>query len=366
MTRDYWDPQEFDARARRLYEDGAHEEALDLLREAIGVHPESVDLRVSLGYTWLAVEEYGFARRSFRRALELQEDHEEALVGLGDALLKLGERARAFLVFDRVMELGFDEDADLLLAMARALYREGLYERALDFYRRAVGRGEAEAELGYTLYQLGRQDAAIRWLGSALDRAPRLHEARVFLGNLCYERGDYEEALREFEVVPPEAFWDPLAVWRTVELLRGYRSVEPDDPALEPYLDQLDVLGRDPTPEERLLSEIEASADGSAAPYVRSEAGQLDLFGLGIPVPEEREAQVHTVRARDGSVYRGDWLSIVRALRDDSPDPSVSVTQYMRDTARRVLSMTGVRVPDDDPEGFVRASERAGLLRIVD
>jgi hypothetical protein len=51
-------------------------------------------------------------------------------------------------------------------------------------------------------------------------------------------------------------------------------------------------------------------------------------------------------------------------MRDDSTDPSVSIFDYMRDAARVVRSLTGMSVPDDDPERFLRASARAGILRI--
>ncbi len=36
----------------------------------------------------------------------------------------------------------------------------------------------------------------------------------------------------------------------------------------------------------------------------------------------------------------------------------------MRDTARRVRDMTGIQIPDDDPEEFLKASARAGVLHI--
>jgi hypothetical protein len=37
----------------------------------------------------------------------------------------------------------------------------------------------------------------------------------------------------------------------------------------------------------------------------------------------------------------------------------------MQRTARRVLTATGIHLPSHDAESFIRASARAGLLRIV-
>lgn len=361
MSSDFWGPEEYDQEAQRLYDRGEYEAALELLWEGVTLYPESTDLHVSLGYTQLAREAYGWARRAFERALELEPDHEEALVGWGDAALKLGERSRALLAFEKVRELGFGDDTGLMLAVARALYREELHERAVSYYRRAARRPEARAELGYALYQLGREEEAVAALEEALEEDPELHEARAFLGNLLYDRGDYEAALDRFLEVPPGEVWDPLAVWRAVELLRGYRGLGPDDAALEPYLEQLERLSSDPSPEERILAEVEAAEAGRPAERDRQ---QLDLFVLETGAPRAHDPTVHTVRARDGRVYTGDWLSIVRALRDDSSDPTVTVSEFMEEAARLVRSLTGLQVPDDDPEAFLKASARAGIFRI--
>lgn len=363
MERELWGPEEYDVEAQRLYDAGDYDEALDLLREGLLLFPEAPELLLTLGYTHLARETYGWARAAFAEVLESDPEHEEALVGLGDALLKLGERPRAFLAFERVRELGFGEDPELMLAVGRALYREGLYERAADHYRRAGDRSEARAELGYCFYRLGRRRAAARELARALQLAPQLYEARLFQGNLLYEEGDYEAALDAYLRVPPDSMWEPLAVWRTVELLRGLRGLPSDDPGLEPYIEQLERLSADPTPEEQLLAMVRAEVLGEETVPLGPQQ-QLDLFSPGAAAPRGRDPEVHAVRARDGRIYTGDWLAIVGAMRDHSEDPSVSIEEFMRETARMLSHLTGIRVPHDDPEAFLRASARAGVLQI--
>lgn len=364
MTRDLWGPEEYDAEAQRRYDDGDFDAALDLLGEALLLYPDSVALRLTLAYTHLAVREYAWARRAFERTLELEPDHEEALVGLGDALLKLGERVGAFLAFDRVRELGFGDDPDLMLAVGRSLYREEMYERALLHYRRAGESAAALAEAGYCLSQMDRREEAARHVVRALERDPGLHEARAFLGNLRYEAGEYEEALAAFRQVPASEMWDPLAVWRTVELLRGLRDLPAEDPAVEPYLEQLERLGSAAGPVDRLLAEVASENGGGEAGGEVRDRDQLDLFVLNARAPRGREPDVHTVRTRDGRLYTGDWRSIVEAMRDRSGDPTLSVAEFMRETARLVRKVTGMTVPEDDPEAFVRASARAGIVRI--
>lgn len=363
MSRDLWGPDEFDAEAQRHYDDGDFGAALDVLDEGLILYPDSVALRLTLAYTHLAVREYAWARAAFERTLSLEPDHEEALVGLGDALLKLGERSGAFLAFHRVRELGFADDPDLMLAVARSLYREQMYERAIRHYRLAGESAAALAELGYCLSQLGRRDEAARHVARALELDADLHEARAFLGNLRYEDGDYEGALVAFRRVPAGEMWDPLAVWRTVELLRGYHELPSDDPELAPYLERLEDLSTAAGPVDRLLAEVASDGSGDGSDEAQ-DRNQLDLFALNARAPEGREPEVHTVRTRNGRRFTGDWLSIVEAMRDQSGDPSATIAEFMRETARLVRNVTGMTVPEDDPEAFLRASARAGILDI--
>jgi Flp pilus assembly protein TadD len=164
MRLEFWGPDDYDLNAQKHYEAGDLDAAIQILREGAAIYPEVAELRVSLGYTELAREEFVWARRAFTGALRLEPDHEDALIGLGETLLKLGERSRAFRAFDRVLELGFSGDADLVLSIGRILLREALFERAERFLRLAAAADphgtEAPTDLGSVLLQLDRLDEA--------------------------------------------------------------------------------------------------------------------------------------------------------------------------------------------------------------
>ena len=348
----FWSAEEYDRQAQRLYEAGDYDGALEMLRRGAALYPGAVELLVSTGYTYLAREEFLWARRSFSKVLESEPDHEDALVGLGESRLKLGERARGFQCFERVLELGFGGDLDLMLSIGRALFREGLWEHAERFFRRAVAADEnsadAAADLAYTLHRQGDGVQARLWLDRCLELDAENHDARVLLANLFYEGGEPESALDHLERIPLDSMWDPVSVWRLVELVRAYREVTDGARELDPYLDRLDQLFVDPTPEERILLEIEMQVAGLEAPVATRD--QLDLFG------GDREM------APGGQ--RTDWTGIVRAMCESSTNPGQSVEEFMRETARRVRDMTGIEIPDDDPEEFLKASARAGVLHI--
>ena len=350
----FWSAEEYDRQAQRLCESGDYDAALELLQRGVTLYPDAVELIVAIGYTHLAREEYVWARRSFAGAIAKEPDHEDALVGLGEAYLKLGERARGFGCFERVLDLGFGRDLDLMLSIGRAMFREGLWEHAERFFRRAVaadeGSGDAAAELSYALHRRGDGVQARMWLEKALELDPENHEARSLLGNMFYEGGDPENALAHLERIPVDELWDAVSVWRLVELIRAYRSVSVDGCELNPYLERLDALFIEPTPEERLLLEVELAARGIDDPGT-ADLDQLDLFTA--------ESEAAAGLRADGS-----WAGIVRAMCECSAEPGRSIEEFMRETAGRVRALTGIEIPDDDPEAFLKASARAGVLHI--
>lgn len=354
MNTGFWSGEEYDRKAQERYEAGEYDEALAILREGTGLYPDAVELRVSLGFTQLAREDFVRARRAFAAALRLEADHEDALAGIGEAHLKLGERARGLAAFDRVLELGFARDGDLMLSIGRALVREDLQDHAERFLRLAVeadGGAEAAADLAWVLQRQGRGAEARQWLEAALESDPANHDVRALVANDLYESGDRRGALAHFERIPATALWDSLTLWRVIELLRACRRESDDGPVVQPYLDRLDELFDASTPEDRLIEEVASMLGDDPDPRT---SGQFDLFRPG----------AESVR-RSGEASR-DWNGVVRMLCRMSANPDRTVEQFMEDTADRVRASTGLALPTDDPGAFLEASVRAGVLRLDD
>jgi tetratricopeptide (TPR) repeat protein len=258
--------------------------------------------------------------------------------------------------------MGFDEDVELMLTMGRALYREGLFPQARDVFTKAVSVrpdfADTVAALAYCLHRLGDEVEASRHLRRALRLDPDLHEARIFLGHLLYDRGDWEAALREFERVSPMDHWDSLAVWRIIELKRALWEMEVGDSRLVPWENRLAELEATLDPVDHLLAEIEASATGlDLGPG--TDLSQLELFN-----PSEKAERVHQVRLPDGQVLRGTWLDIVRQMRDLAGFSHEPISQYMKRLAERWHEQKGVEVTSTDPGSFLRAAVQAGLLTL--
>jgi Flp pilus assembly protein TadD len=119
MPTPFLSSEEYDERAHQLYNEGQYDEALDTLREGLALYPHAVELQVGVGYARLAREEFAWARRSFDEALVLDPEHEDALAGLGEVLLKLGLEDAARKSFHTTLALGYEDDLELMLQIGR-------------------------------------------------------------------------------------------------------------------------------------------------------------------------------------------------------------------------------------------------------
>jgi len=365
MPDSFLSSEEYDEQAHQLYNSGDYEGALRMLKEGLSLYPGSVDLCVGLGYARLAREEFAWARAAFERALVLDPGHEDGMVGLGEALLRFGEHDRALKLFDEVERLGYVDDVELILTVGRALYREQMYPEARDVFARAAAgfpdNAEAAASMGYCLHRLGDELGASRQIRRALRLDPDLHEARIYRGHLLHDRGDWEGALREFERVPPVEHWDPIAVWRIMELKRALWHMEEGDARLRPWRERLRTLEAIDDPIDRMLAEIEAEANGR--PLFAIDPSQLELFQ---EEPDDEVREVHLVRTSEGVVHRGSWSQIVRRMQIEAGFGHETLLDYMRRVAEGWHEGHGVEVSFQDPESFIRTAVAHRLLFLED
>jgi tetratricopeptide (TPR) repeat protein len=348
MSLPYLSSEEYDERARQHYNAGEYDAALGVLHEGLRYYPDEADLLVGMGYVRFAREEYAWARAAFSDALAFEANHEDAMVGLGETLLKFGQHVDALRWFARVDAVALD-DVELGLAIGRALYREGFYHEAREHFLAMTagfpGVAELLAALAYSEHALGDDLGARRHLRQAVRLDSELHEARIYLSHLLYERGDLKGSLRELVRVPPAEHWDPLSLWRVIDLRCSLAGCAQDDLALAPWRARLAELDTDPDSVDHLLAEVEAAFEAGSS-----------------PLPADTE--VHRVRTADGLVFSGTWTEIVRAMRDAAAGPDEPLSEYMQRAAGQVRRLTGRELCCDSEERFLRSSAEIGLLDI--
>ena len=369
MPTPFLSSEEYDERAHQLYNDGKYDEALAILHEGIKLYPNAVELHVGVGYARLAREEYAWARRSFEEALVLDPEHEDALAGLGETLLRFGQTEGALKSFMRILELGYQDDIDLMLQCGRALFRDSLIDDAETFFNIAVHQApemaEAIALVGYCQHRRGEDENAMATLRRALQLDAEHSEARIYLGNILYDRGDYEGALYQLDRSTPEEHWDELGIWRLIELKKTIYRLQDDDPELKPWEERLVELTSETDDISEMLAEIEARAAESSESEPRN---QLELFGALLQdlSDSKQDTSTHRVVTVEGTEFSGTWDEIVRDMRDAAAaQPSRSIQEFMLNAARREYARTGILLSTADSESFLRGSADAGLLRIL-
>ena len=367
MANPFLSSEEYDERAHQLYNEGQYDEALDVLREGLALYPNAVELHIGVGYAYHAREEYAWARRSFEEALVLDPEHEDALAGLGETLLKFGQQASALRSFRRTLELGYEDDIELMLQVGRALFREGLIEESREYFETAARQTPDSAEavscIGYAQHRLGDDDAAIATLRKALKIDEDHTEARIYLGNIFYDRGDYEAALYHLDRSTPDDHWDELGIWRLIELKKMVYRLRDTDPELKPWEERLAELAGEPDDIDEMLAEIEARAAEAAEGEAR---GQLELFGALLSTfarDKATDPDGHCITIDEDNSIEGTWEEILRKMSEARGGNSLK--EFMQTEARRGFSLTGHLIPTEDAESFIRGSADAGLLRIV-
>ncbi len=378
MATPFLSSEEYDERAHQLYNEGQYDDALGVLREGLTLYPNSVELHVGIGYAQLAREEYGWARRSFEQALVLEPEHEDGLAGLGETMLKLGQTELALRCFRLTLELGYSDDVDLMLQVGRSLFREGslrdeaeLFQTAKEFFETAVQQAPDSAEaiacVGYAQHRLGDDDSAIGSLRRSLQLDSDHAEARIYLANILYDQSEYEAALYHFERTNPDDHWDELGMWRLIELKRSLYRLEENDPELKPWDDRINELAGDLDDIDSMLMELDVRSGTDAAPAADSARGQLELFGtlLNSFAESRTDEPEHQIIGSDGTEFAGSWEEIVRRMRDETGHPAHSMEEFMAGMSQHGFRETGIRIPSNDAESFIRGSAIAGLLRIV-
>lgn len=365
MPTPFMSSEEYDERAHELYNEGSYAEALGVLREGLSLYPNSVELHVGVGYARLAREEYYLARRSFEEALVYDPNHEDALAGMGETLLHLGQMDEAVRTMRRTLELGYRDDLELMLQIGRALLKWDLLEDSREFFEVAIEESpdsaEAHAGLGYVMHKSGNDAEAVAHLERALELDSDHTEARLYLANLRYDLGDFEHALHHFDLTEPDDHWSDLGVARLIELRRLFRGYAENDARLRPWYRRLEELDVEPDSLDDMLADIEMRF--SRADEESQE--QLAEFGTLLSTLVEQGTVVeHRIIDARGRQYAGSWEDIVQRMRDEDGETH-TVQEWMARQARRVLTARGIEIPTHDAESFLRGSANAGLLRIV-
>jgi tetratricopeptide (TPR) repeat protein len=177
-----------------LAELGEHEKADERIASALGAHPEVAVYHELNGQVLSAAgKSLEKARESFDRALELDPEHAEALIGLAVLSAQAGEIDAALALYDRAAKLDSEDPtavlsaAQLELGAGRTAAAQARFEAVLTHHPR---ESDAAIELARILADQGKFEASLdyahwaEWL-----RAPEAEETLASIEGLRAQRG---------------------------------------------------------------------------------------------------------------------------------------------------------------------------------
>ena len=169
---------------------GRYEKAVETYRAVLAIDPGFAMAHAGLGDALFRLERHEEAIASLERSLELHSVPPTAvarLVLLGNASRALDRPEAATEYFARAIELD-PRNADAIDHLAMMQFTAKRYDEALALYRRMLeirpGSAQTHANIGATLYYLGRRKEALRSFEQALSLDPELATARTGLERL--------------------------------------------------------------------------------------------------------------------------------------------------------------------------------------
>lgn len=288
---DEWSKAEEHAeRARKFFEAGQLERALEELQRALAVRPDQEDWQYGMGLTLEALERFEEAAACFRRVLDLRgQEDPDLLLHLALAYLRCGESAQAINALERLaavdptceaaycwriaayVQQGEHEQAELMFYLARqlkehcplclhhlaqSLAMRGQWERAAWCWQEVLRLDQrfpgAHLNLARVLWKQGQSAQAYQHYLEELRQDPGDTQALIELGHLLVEMDRLPEAEEKFRRVleldphsaPAHLHLAELALLRgelpeaEVALKEAYR-LQPDLPGLHLRLAQL-------------------------------------------------------------------------------------------------------------------------------
>ena len=187
------DPAAMQRHAETLLEQGRYEDAIDEFRAILEIDPDYALAYAGMGDTLFRMRQYDDALAALARAVSLQRDLPVAgavhrLMGRSEQ--ELGRPDEALAHYQRALEID-PEDAQAVELLARLQFVRERYLESFALFQTLVERdpdnADLHANLGATLYHLGRVEDAIRSFEHALSLDPTLETVRTTLDQL---RGD--------------------------------------------------------------------------------------------------------------------------------------------------------------------------------
>lgn len=218
--------------------------AVELAREAHGLHPESAAINFACGRIMRAAGRYHDAIVHLSATLEAVPDHNAALVELGDIYANINLPSESSRFYERAADVG-EPSPRLVNALASALFQTNDTDRAMNWLRYEIEIHPGDAEAHYNLARihnsLERYEIALTHADTTLNLDPHNALSHMIKAQILTNLHMAHEAKPEQS--------EPLAAFREAHRL------DPDNDAITLELARCYIAHNLPREAQRLLAD---------------------------------------------------------------------------------------------------------------
>jgi len=199
-------------------------EALTTFRRLTTDHPQSAEAQLRLAEVHVALDDARAAEAAFGKALSLQPDYVEAMVGLAQLHARSGRVDEAAKIAARMREkfpksaLGYALAGDLMMSQGRFPEAAKLYDAGI-----AVAPAGSLILKRHAALTAAGQKPGLEAIAQWLSRHPNSPEMRIYLASRQYEAQQFQDAIANYRMVV-EA--DPYHALALNNLANAYHQVK--------------------------------------------------------------------------------------------------------------------------------------------
>jgi tetratricopeptide (TPR) repeat protein len=185
-----------------LIQKGKFKKAVNFLKKAVNLNPESQESYTNLAIAQLSLQEIDPAIKAYEASLSLNPELEKNWNALGALYLERGTPEEALGAFEKALKIN-PKNAEAWFNRGNALSIQRKYEDAIEGYDKAISFKEnyfkAQNNKGNALKELGLFTEAIDCYREALKAKPDFIEACLNIGNAWSDSGKPEKALEYYD-----------------------------------------------------------------------------------------------------------------------------------------------------------------------
>ena len=213
--------------------------AIEQFKKLSEAAPKDVETWLTLGRLYKLAQNSNEAEAAYKKVLELDPAHEEALIGLAMVYSDLGDQPRAAEMLRRVVAK--NPTARTLTALGRTYEQQKEYAQAAEIFKQALAMSPDNASLKYSLAEnllmSEQMDEAVKVFGELAQEDPKDYRPALRLSQVYRQRGKLAEARAELKRAR-DAAPDNLEVrYHEVNLLESEGKIDESIAVLKEILD---------------------------------------------------------------------------------------------------------------------------------